>query len=123
VFTMRLAAHGGRLVWCDAAVVHDVVPDSRNTRTWVSRRAFRMGNSASRAAVHVAPTRAARLGRRAVMAGRGAARVLAGAARAGTGIVARRQETHARGARTLLRGAGMLSGALGYVYGEYRRAA
>lgn len=123
VFTLELAARGGRLVWCDEAVVHDVVPANRNSRSWVSRRAFRMGNSASRAAVHVAPGPAARLGQRTAMAGRGAARVVAGAVRAATGLLVRREEAHARGTRTLLRGAGMLSGALGYVYGEYRRAA
>jgi len=122
VLTLTLAKHGGVLTWCDEAVVIDVVPRARATRGWVLRRAFRTGNSRSRAAVHVAdgPFRAAaeRLG----WFVRGSVRCVAGSLRAGAGWLVRRPDHAARGTRTLVRGAGMVLGAVGVIYREYRRA-
>ena len=48
LFTRPLVARGGRMVWCDEAMVVDNVPAGRLTRDWVLRRALRSGNSASR---------------------------------------------------------------------------
>ncbi len=121
VFALELAARGGRLVWSDEAAVLDVVPPSRATRSWVVRRAFRMGNTGSRAAVHVRRSVVARTGVRLTTAARGLVRVLGGGARWGWGCVARDLRSQARGARTAVRGAGMLLGAFGYVYAEYAR--
>ena len=45
LFTRRLVGGGARMVWCDEAVVTDVVPADRLTRGWVLRRARRMGCS------------------------------------------------------------------------------
>lgn len=121
VFSLELARAGGRLVWCDEAVVVDAVPADRATRDWVLRRAFRMGNSGSRAAVHVHRSPVPRLRTRTVMAGRGAVRLVGGGVRHVVGRVGRRPGHEARGARTALRGAGMLLGAFGYTYAEYAR--
>lgn len=121
VLTLTIAQHGGILTWCDEAVVTDVVPRARATRSWVLRRAFRMGNSRSRAAVHVAPGVLAALRERAVWLVRGAVRCAAGALRAGAGSVLRRPQHAARGTRTMMRGAGMVLGSVGGIYKEYRR--
>lgn len=121
VFTLGIAAHGGILTWCDEAVVTDVVPAARATRSWVLRRAFRLGNSRSRAAVHTAPTALGVARARAEWAVKGAGRCVAGSARAAAGTLTRRAAHEARGARTAVRGAGMVLGAFGGVYKEYRR--
>ena len=119
VFGLEVLQRGGSLVWCDEAVVVDVVPPGRLTRSWVLRRAFRSGNTASRAAAHVRPGAAVRV--RTGMAGRGVVRLAGGAARLAAGALQRDARLRARGARTAARGAGMLLGSLGYVYSEYRR--
>ena len=53
LFTRKLARHG-LMVWCDEAVVTDVVPAHRSTREWVVRRALRSGNSWSLTSVRLA---------------------------------------------------------------------
>ncbi len=123
VFALEVGRHGGSFVWCDEAVVVDVVPASRLTRSWVLRRAFRSGNSGSRAAVHVEEHPLPRWRARAVHTSRGLARLLGGALRAGAGALRRDEPTRIRGLRTAVRGAGMVTGALGYVYSEYKRRA
>lgn len=121
VFTRQLVRAGGRIVWCDEAVVIDVIPDSRATRNWVRRRAFRLGNTEARARIHVARPGGERLKERIVCLGKGLARVAGGAAKVGLGGLTRSVQTEARGTRTALRGAGMLLAGFGYRYFEYRR--
>ena len=121
MFVRQLVRAQGPLVWCDEAVVTDVVPAARCTRSWVIRRAFRMGNSWSRTAVMLEDGPVARLRRRLVLTASGAARVAGGTARFLLGVPARDVVLRARGVRTFLRGAGMLLGAYGYTYVEYRR--
>jgi glycosyltransferase involved in cell wall biosynthesis len=121
LFTRQLHRGGGRLVWCDEAVVTDVVPPERATRSWVLRRALRSGNSWSRTTLALAGTPAARLSARLRLSVAAVVRLLAAAARTVVGVVARSQAQRARGARTAARGLGLLGGAWGYVYQEYRR--
>jgi len=121
VFALEARRRGARFVWCEEAVVDDVVPASRATRQWVLRRAFRMGNTGSRARVHVARGSLERTRVRLICAGRGLVRVLGGAAGAGLGMATGSLTRRARGVRTLVRGAGMLCGAFGHVYAEYAR--
>ncbi|WP_218917026.1 glycosyltransferase family 2 protein [Cellulomonas massiliensis] len=78
VFSLEAGRRGGRFVWCDEAVVEDAVPASRATRSWVLRRAYRMGNTGVRARVHVAPDAVHRWGARGAGAARGAVRVVGG---------------------------------------------
>lgn len=52
----------------------------------------------------------------------GAARVAQGSARWAAGRLARSVSRDARGQRTLNRGLGMMAGAWGHVYAEYKRA-
>jgi hypothetical protein len=56
------------------------------------------------------------------LTGRGAVRVLGGGARLVAGTMGRSMAQRARGQRTIARGAGMVSGAWGFVYAEYKRA-
>ncbi|TQL69952.1 GT2 family glycosyltransferase [Nocardioides albertanoniae] len=120
VFTRTLSAAGGRIVWCDEAPVHDLVPVDRSTVAWVRARAARIGNSDSRAHVHLAPS-GRRLAARLRASVRGLVRVLGGSARLVVGRLAGSPTHHARGTRTLLRGAGMLRGAWGSYVDEYAR--
>lgn len=123
LFTRQLHAGGGRLVWCDEAVVTDVVPAKRLTRQWVLQRAFRSGNSwATTSAALAAGSLPSQVGVRARTAVSGVPRVLGGVARLSAGTVLRRLDLRARGLRTAARGAGMISGSLGLAYVEYKRS-
>jgi succinoglycan biosynthesis protein ExoM len=123
MFSRTLADRGGRLVWCDEAIVWDVVPASRVTREWVMRRAFRSGNSWTLTSVALADGSLAAWRARASCLAKGAVRVAGGAVRAALGVVTRSTRNRAKGMRTIARGAGMVSGLVGYSYQEYRRPA
>ena len=121
VFTRQLSGAGGRIVWCDEAVVFDIVPADRATRGWVRERASRLGNSDQRAQVHLARPGLPRLQVRLVGTARGSARLLAGGARAAYGRLRGSLNHEARGTRTALRGVGMMRGSWGSVVSEYSR--
>lgn len=121
MFTRTLHATGGRLVWCDEAVVWDIVPAARSTRDWVVRRAFSSGNSWSQTSIALETSRGGRLLARLRCIARGAVRTLGGVARALVGVVTGSLRHRAKGVRTMARGTGMIAGALGYSYEEYRR--
>lgn len=121
LFTTALTRAGGRLVWCDEAVVLDAVPAERSTRAWVLRRAYRMGNGSSAVLVVLAGSPARRLARRAQLVGLGLSRVALGLGRQGVGLALGSLGQRAAGARNCARGAGLVTGALGSVYAEYAR--
>ena len=121
LFTRELCRRGGTLVWCDDAVVVDQVPLERLTRRWVLLRALRSGNSWSRSSTKISTSAAERARVRLQLTGRGALRTATGGAQFVGGWVVRSRPHQARGLRTAARGTGMLSGAYGYVYSEYRR--
>lgn len=120
VFTRSLSAAGGRIVWCDEAPVHDLVPADRATPEWVRARASRIGNSDSRVQVYLAPSSRRPVARLRATA-RGLVRVLGGSSRVVLGRLTGSLTHHARGTRTLLRGLGMLRGAWGSYVTEYAR--
>jgi GT2 family glycosyltransferase len=121
VFTRQLRHAGGRIVWCDEAVVTDRVPAARATRKWVVQRAFRMGNTEARARIYTAAGTASAVRERLRALGSGLARVGAGAVGLVGGVLTRSLPARSRGVRTTLRGAGMVLAAFGYSYFEYRR--
>lgn len=121
LFTRQLSRAGERIVWCAEAPVVDVVPRTRLTRRWVLQKALRSGNSWSRTSLELAESPAERLLLRSRLAGRGLVRVAGGSARAVVGTVGRSRSHQARGARTLARGLGLVAGAFGGTYTEYRR--
>ena len=121
---LELTRRGGSIVWCDEAVVHELVPASRARLRWVLRRAYRLGNTHTRFDRDLAgPGRVAVAGvmaRRAVKAigwmATGAVRAAAGAVRAdGAAVVG--------GLQRVWRGAGMVAGLGGVTFVEYRRTA
>ncbi|BDZ45935.1 glycosyltransferase family 2 protein [Naasia aerilata] len=122
LFSRELIAQGGTMIWCDEAIVTDVVPASRATRDWVVRRAFRSGNSWMRTSLAVQPTAVGRLTTRLSLAARGLGRVVAGGGLVVIGAATRRIGWHAKGMKAVARGAGLLAGAFGSVYAEYKRA-
>lgn len=122
LFTRQLHALGGVMVWCDEALVYDMVPLERLTRAWVIKRAFRSGNTWLRTSLEIARTPGRRFALRTELATRGFVRVIAGSGRAAFGALTGRLDHRARGVRTAARGAGLVAGALGWVYSEYRRS-
>ena len=84
-------------------------------------RALRSGNSWSRTTVAIADGVVARWSLRLTLSAQGAARMLVGAVRWLFGQLTGRQVDQARGLRAAARGWGMLGGAWGYQYREYRR--
>lgn len=122
MFTRTLHRLGAAMTWCDEAVVIDVVPSSRLTRRWVTHRAFSSGNSWSLTSLALAASGQDRLRVRVGATSLGLVRVAGGALRLLLGLTSRSLQLRARGVRTLARGAGMLAGAWGYSYQEYRRA-
>ena len=121
LFTRELHQRGGKLVWCDEAIVIDQVPMERLTRRWVLLRALRSGNSWSRTSIKLSSSVVSRFVVRVRLTGRGTLRTVSGVAQYLAGFVLRSTVRRARGLRTAARGVGMVSGAYGYVYSEYRR--
>lgn len=121
LFTRALHLAGGRMVWCDEAVVYDAVPSERITRKWVTRRALRSGTSWSATSLRLAANPLQRLQWQLGDVGVGLTRVIAGIFRLATGVMLRKEGLRAQGVRNLARGAGLTSGAFGYRYMEYKR--
>lgn len=121
LFVRRLVRAEGPLVWCDEAAVTDVVPAARCRRGWVVRRAFRMGNSWSRVALALEESRAGRGRGRLALTAAGTARIAGGLLGLVAGWCTRDRAREAGGTRAALRGAGIVAGAWGYTYLEYRR--
>lgn len=122
MLTRQITDAGGILLWCDEAVVTDVVPASRLTQKWVVRRAFRSANSGIRVELEVARSPLRRMGVRIRSAARGLARAGAGVGQWVVGCLTGRLVFRARGVRKMARGLGMITGAAGYVYAEYSRS-
>ncbi len=121
LFTRTLFKLGAPMVWCDEAIVLDIVPAARITRRWVTHRAFSSGNSWSLTSLALADSAAERAKVRTVSTVRGLVRLAGGVARLLVGVPTRSLGSRARGVRTIARGAGMVAGAWGYSYQEYRR--
>lgn len=121
LFTRQLVQAGAVMLWCDEAVVVDRVPESRLTRAWVLRRAFRSGNCLSRVRLAMVSGQPELLVRLELVAP-GAVRLGGGTAQALAGTVTGSLRLKAKGLRTAARGAGILTGAFGYVFSEYKRS-
>ncbi len=121
LFTRSIHACGGRMVWCDEAVVHDVVPATRTTRRWVLLRALSSGNSWGLTSVQLAGGAGRRFGVRLRLHAHGVTRITGGAARTVAGVLLSNEPKRAGGLRTAARGVGMLLGAWNIRYREYRR--
>jgi succinoglycan biosynthesis protein ExoM len=121
LFTRDLVKRGGTIVWSDRAEVVDKVPAQRLTRQWVVQRQYRVGNTWARTGLVLADPGPARVATRLRLTARGLARIGLGGARVALGRVTGSDRAHARGSRMLARGRGMVSGAWGVTFHEYRR--
>lgn len=121
LFTRTLHARGAKMVWCDEAVVTDMVPAERATRRAVLRRAMSMGTKLTRTDLELAVGPTGRCVARVRGGGRGLIRLLAGASLSLLGAATGSQRLVARGSRTAARGLGMGAAAFGYRHQEYRR--
>jgi len=120
LFSRQLHAAGGRMVWCAESVIHDRVPFSRMSRSWVLRRARSHGSTAVRVDLMLAST-AGRLRVRTRRLIGGMLRVGLGVGRFLAGWVVRSPRHQARGLRAAMRGVGMITAVLGMRNEEYAR--
>ncbi len=121
LFTRELVAGGGRIVWCDESVAHDIVPADRANRQWVLARAVSHGNVAARVELNLANGGPQRLRGRVLAVVRGLARIAGGRARWLSGCLRGSLRAQARGLRAAARGRGMVAAGLGWSYQEYAR--
>jgi len=121
LFTRRLVASGRRIVYAAGAGVFDKVPAGRMTREWGRQRYFRVGNTWSRTSVELSRGPVDRALVRLRLTALGLARTGYGTLRAGLGLVTGDLGNRARGERAMVRGLGMVTGAWGRAYVEYRR--
>lgn len=121
LFTRQLIAGGARIVFAAAAGVVDRVPAQRMTREWVIQRRYRLGNSWSRVEVELNDEPLPRLAARLRLTAQGSVRVLGGSLRRLVGTARHSVRDVARGQRAFHRGRGLIAGAWGGVYVEYKR--
>lgn len=121
LFSRQLIRRGGRILWCNEAIVIDHVPPDRATRAWVLARGWSHGNTTSIVALLLAGTELQRALIRCRLIAEGLARLAVGSLRYVAGLCGGALRHQARGMRTIYRGCGMLAGAIGLVYQEYAR--
>lgn len=116
LFFRAMRALGGRIVYSEAAVVHDIIPAKRAQLRWLKKRWRRTGNTDARIKMLEGRSRAH-------IAASGAARFALGGAIALGGLapaLAGRFDTVAKGIRVLERGVGYVAAARGRRLIEYR---
>jgi len=106
----RLHQSGGRIVWCNEAVVEEWVPPSRARLKWVLLRAYRIGTSHSLLALHESYAKIVTRG--VLRAGKGVCEVVAA-------VTKGKRPEAVRGLRQILSGVGMIAGTLGWRYEAY----
>lgn len=121
-FTSSLTAAGGRIVWCAEAVVSDVVPADRLTRSYLLARTAGLASSTVRAALLLAPGRGRRTVLRARVLCAGLARGALGALQVARAATLGDLAGDARGRRSLARSRGELLAASGRVLLPYARS-
>jgi glycosyltransferase involved in cell wall biosynthesis len=121
MFGHALVRRGGDIRWCDDAEVTEPVAPDRATRRWVLRRGFRAGTSWSAVELALARSAAVRTATRCSLTGRGLARIAVGAGQWLAGLVTGNLGRRARAEVELVSCAGMVLGAYGFRYREYRR--
>lgn len=116
LFFRSIRARGGRLIFSDAALVHDIIPENRARLDWLRKRWRRTGNTDARIKMLEGASRVR-------IAVSGAARCVLGGAIALAGLapaVGGDFVTSARGIRILERGLGHVEAAMGRTLTEYR---
>jgi succinoglycan biosynthesis protein ExoM len=121
MFSRQVTDAGGRIVWCNEAVITDVVPRGRMTRTWALHRARSHGNIVALVGMRTAHSRLAFNIARVHAFARGVTRIGGGSVRCVFGRLTGSLRHEARGLRSVYRGVGMVAAAAGVTYREYAR--
>jgi glycosyltransferase involved in cell wall biosynthesis len=121
LYTKTLVKRGGVITWCDAAEVLDPVPAARATRRWVKLRTFRFGNGWTRMGIDLRSSFWGKLYVRADAHKLATYMVLRGSLFWLRGVFTSNPQHRGYGACRLTGALGVISGAYGYVYSEYRR--
>jgi len=121
MFSRALRRGGGEIRWCDEAEVIEPVAPERATRRWVLRREYRAGTSWSAVELALAGTRTARAGVRVSLAARAVARIGRALVRTAIGRATRDVDRQAPADVEIVACTGMLLGAAGVTFREYRR--
>ena len=116
LFFDRLARAGSAIVWSDEAVMTEHVPRSRATASWLVRRYYRIGNGRS---IRMLRLDRPGFGRRAKRIVRGLLEMALGMAKA-VAAVPRGRAHLVAAVQVSACGAGLVTGALGIAYQEYR---
>ena len=119
---MRARSAGLRMIWANEAEAHEYIPVDRANLGWILRRAFRAASTVGLCERDIY-TGQRRLAVLTVRCGKGMVHALLGAATALRGLIQFRPATVVRGLRRMSSGAGMVAGAVGIRYVEYRRPA
>jgi len=121
LFTRQLTGAGETLVWCEEALVHEVVPATRMERSWVLRRRFRVGASGVLVCLLATPS----VGQVRVRGEHALAGIWEAASGAANWVVAwasRSEWRRSRAEGRVAGGLGRLTGAAGWQYYEYERS-
>jgi glycosyltransferase involved in cell wall biosynthesis len=121
MLTHSLSQRGGRVRWCDEAVVIERVDPARVTRSWVRFRMLRTSNGWTRAQILIAGTGVRRFGTTMRLGGKATLLMLRGAVRYGGGVLTGRVRVRSSGERDLWSGLGVALGCAGVAKYEYRR--
>lgn len=121
MFSHQLVARGGEIRWCAEAAVREPVSAHRATRRWVLTRAYRAGTSWSAMELSLACGRRGRAVARLSLAGRALVKAPLGAGQWLAGVILSSVRMRARGACELASYSGLLAGAFGASFSEYRR--
>jgi cellulose synthase/poly-beta-1,6-N-acetylglucosamine synthase-like glycosyltransferase len=112
---MRVAREGYRIIWCDEAIAYETLPESRMRIGWLLQRSYRGGNSYALTELSINPSATCRLQR----AVKGIYRLLEGVIKSAFSLSNRPRLIEA--IATAYLGAGMIAGAAGIQYKEYRK--
>jgi succinoglycan biosynthesis protein ExoM len=122
-FTHSITSAGGKITWCDEALVYEYVPPRRTSIRWLFYRALRSANTTGRAKIVYARDSNHGLTRMKLSFGiTGLMRVALGAGALALGFVARSDHYRGNGIRLSARGAGFLLASLEIAYIEYSRS-
>lgn len=119
LLTRQIVASGGRLVWCDEAIVFDHVTPERLTPTWLRGRGRRVGNTHARVSLALDPGPRTRVR----LVAHGVALQAWGAGTSVAGLLLGDAELDGAGRWRRARGRGIVSGALGRTHFDYARPA
>lgn len=119
-FSAQLHRCGARMVWCSEAVVDDLVPSSRATRSYNLRRRFSLSNAGGRVEV-LSADGLARLKARLICVSRGMAQIGLGASMVVRGRFGESLELRSQGERFVVGGLGVAAAGLGIAAVPYQR--